>query len=368
MSEISDAVQIIRVAFDGVEVAMKVGSASIESMQKTLTFIYDMLNYEKQMGKTNMKQLLMKGGDLQVLQFNESDMKQIQKLAKKYGILYSVMPETKDGICEVLFHSEATPRVQMMIQKMKGASVTSMDGFLRDKSEEELQKMKNFFEGQKKAAGDSKTEAQIDNLIQKVGQYAMEKKSVSVDSIKDNFSVETDKAHSILQQLHKIGILDQEDEKGEYKVVVEKEDFDKKISRFQELTTRMRGIAASKNTDLDDITIAKKMIVSENDHAIKTRVPGTWGENAQYIWLNKSDIMEIHNGKTLLTYLDRNKDYKIYSEDNRVVGTVKGHELYSKHYDPVAKGIREQFSKTETKTKALDATKTVTEVAKTTRR
>lgn len=29
MSEISDAVQIIRVAFDGVEVAMKVGNASI---------------------------------------------------------------------------------------------------------------------------------------------------------------------------------------------------------------------------------------------------------------------------------------------------------------------------------------------------
>lgn len=368
MSEISDAVQIIRVAFDGVEVAMKVGSASIESMQKMLRFINDMLNYEKQMGKTNMKQLLMRGGDLQVLQFKESDMKQIQKLAKKYGILYSVMPETKDGICEVLFHSEATPRVQMMIQKMSGASVTSMDGFLRNKSEEELKKMQSFFESQKRTAGDSQTESQIDNLIQKVGQYAMEKQSVSVDAIKDNFSVETDKAQSILQQLHKIGILDKEDEKGEYKVVVEKEAFDKKISRFQELTTRMKGIAASKNTDLDDITIAKKMIIAENDHAIKTRIPGTWGEKAQFIWINKSDVMEIHNGKTLLTYLDRNKDYKIYSEDNRVIATMKGQNLYQAHYDPVAKGIREQATKTEVKTKVADATKTVTEITKTTRR
>ena len=37
--------------------------------------------------------------------------------------------------------------------------------------------------------------------------------------------------------------------------------------------------------------------------------------------------MEIHNGKTLLTYLDKEKDYKIYSEDNRVLYTMKGEDL-----------------------------------------
>ena len=362
MSEISDAVQIIRVAFDGVEVAMKVGSASIETMQKMLTFIYGMLNYEKQMGKTNMKQLLSRGGDLQILQFQESDRKQMQKLAKKYGILYSVLPETKDGYCEALFHSEATPRVQMLLRRMSGASINSIDGFLSNKNEEELNKMMKFFENQKKGGMDEVADTQIDNLIQKVGQYAMEKQSVNVDAIKDNFSVETERAQSILQQLHKIGVLAKENEKGEYKVVMEKEDFDKKISRFQELTNRMRGIAMSKNTDLDDITIAKKMIVAENDHAIKTRIPGTWGEKARFIWINKSDIMEIHNGKTLLTYLDRNKDYKIYSEDNRVISTSKGKELYQAHYDPVAKGTREQV------TKRTDTEKMVAEVTKVTRR
>ena len=33
MSEISDAVQIIRVGYDTIEIAMKVGSGSIEMMQ-----------------------------------------------------------------------------------------------------------------------------------------------------------------------------------------------------------------------------------------------------------------------------------------------------------------------------------------------
>ena len=56
---------VIRVGFEGMEIAMKVGSASIGMMQRTMKFIYGMLNFEKSMGKTSMKQLLMRGGDLQ---------------------------------------------------------------------------------------------------------------------------------------------------------------------------------------------------------------------------------------------------------------------------------------------------------------
>lgn len=346
MSEISDAVQIIRVAFDGVEVAMKVGSGSIEAMQKALAFIYGMLNYEKQMGKTNMKNLLLKGGDLQILQFAQEDLKQMQKYAKKYGILYSTLPATKDGMCEVLFHSEATPRVQMMIQKMKSGRVTNMDDFLQNGNEEQLGKLMKFFEEQKKGNHDAHTGATLDNLIEKVGKYAMDKQSVSVDAIKQDFQMGNDKAEEIISQLRKIGLLEQTEESGKYKVIVEnKEAVEKKINRFQELTTRMRTIAASKNTNLDDITIAKKMIVEENDHAVKTRIPGTWGENARYIWINESDIMEIHGGKTLLTYLDRQKDYKIYSEDNRVLSTMRGGDLFASHYDAVEKTVRERYTK-----------------------
>ena len=39
MSEISDAVQIIRVGYDTIEIAMKVGRGSIEMMQKAVNFI-----------------------------------------------------------------------------------------------------------------------------------------------------------------------------------------------------------------------------------------------------------------------------------------------------------------------------------------
>ena len=40
-------------------------------------------------------------------QFNTEDMKKVEKMAKKYGILYSVLPDCnrKDGLSEVIFHT-----------------------------------------------------------------------------------------------------------------------------------------------------------------------------------------------------------------------------------------------------------------------
>lgn len=348
MSEISDAVQVIRIAFDGLEVCLKLGSASLETMQKAVSFLYGMLNYEKTMGKTGMKQLLMRGGDLQILQFQKSDMKKVTKLAKKYGILYSVLPDMdrKDGMCEVLFHSEAAPRVQMLVQKLKSARVTNMDDFLKNGNEEQLNKLLDFFEHQKKGNTDRHTERALDGLIEKVGQYAVEKQSVSVDAVRDNFQMEQREAEKVLSELHKIGVVEKQ-EAGQYKAVMDRMAFENRVRQYRELADRMKSIAASKNTDLMDITITKGLIAEENAHAVKTRIPGTWGADVRYIWINKSDIMEIHNGKTILTYLDKNKEYKLYSEDNRVIATMKGGLLYENHYDPVGQEVRRRYSKTK---------------------
>lgn len=353
MSEIADAVQIIRVSFDGLEIAMKVGSGSIKTMQNAVKFLYGMLNYEKQMGKTNMKKLLMRGGDLQVLQFDKNDMKQVEKFAKKYGILYSVLPEMgKDsGKVEVLFHSEAVPRVNLLLQKLNKGSfkMRSMDTFLGEADDKELAVFDKFLQEQKKGNLDVHADANLNNLIEKVGQYAMEKQSVSVDELGEKLSADKDSIKEALDKLQKIGVVDTPDDKGQYKVMMDRETFEDKIKRFRELSERMKLISASKNTNFSDITIAKSLIKEENDRAIKTRVPGTWGENARYIWLNKSDVMEIYGGKTLLSFIDREKTYKLYTDDNRVVETIKGETIYKNHYDPVSKGVREHYEKVTTK-------------------
>ena len=297
MSEIADAVQIIRVSFEGIEIAMKVGSGSIKTMQNAVKFLYGMLNYEKQMGKTNMKKLLMRGGDLQVLQFDKKDMKQVEKFAKKYGILYSVLPELgKDSTkMEVLFHSEAVPRVNVLLSKLNKGSfkMRSMDTFLGEADDKELAAFDKYLKEQKKGNLDVHVDENLSGLIEKVGQYAVGKASVSVDELGENLSADKDSIREALEKLQKIGVVDTPDDKGQYKVMVDRDTFENKIKRFKELSERMRMISASKNTNLSDVTIAKFLIKEENDRAIKTRIPGTWGDKARYIgssvlWVDKN--------------------------------------------------------------------------------
>lgn len=372
MSEIGEAVQIIRVTYDGIEIAMKVTSGATRAMQKALDLIVGMLAYEKTMGKTTLKGLLAKGGDIQVLSFADEDLRKFKKMAKKYGILYSVMPDAdrKDGLTEVMFHSEAAPRVRMMSQKLQQGRLFNLDEYLKNGNEEQLSKLLEFLENQKSGKRGSKhppnlhTEEQlgadhaIDTLIQKVGMYAMQKQSISVETVKADFQVGVQEAEQVIGQLAKIGVLDREETTGSYKVVMDKEAFEKRMGKYQELANRMKQIEAAHNTSLMDITITKKLITEENDHAVKTRVPGMYGQNEGYIWINKADIMEIHNGKTLLTYLDKNKDYKIYSADNRIIRTIRGEELYSRHYDRVESAVRQRYAKAKaTPAKATERTR-----------
>lgn len=118
--EIREAVQIIEVAYDGIEIAMKVGSGGIAAMQKAIDFLKGMLDYEKSLGRTSMRKLLMKGGDLQVLEFATADMKKVEKYAKKYGILYSVLPDAdrKNGKNRDYLSHRGSSRANMLLRSL----------------------------------------------------------------------------------------------------------------------------------------------------------------------------------------------------------------------------------------------------------
>ena len=88
------------------------------------------------------------------------------------------------------------------------------------------------------------------------------------------------------------------------------------------------------NSNLSDITINKSsLIIQENDKAVKTRVPGTYGDNVRYLWIDKSNIIDIYGGKTMLSFIDQSKNYELLDKNNNVV-EISGKELYS-HYDRV---------------------------------
>lgn len=364
--EIQEAIQIIRVAYDGIDIAWKIGSGAIEQTKKALDYLLAVLESEKTMGKTDMRKLLLKGGDLQVFQFDTKDKRRVEKMAKKYGILYSVLPDINksDGKSEIIFHTEAVPRVNMMIQKLKAGRIADFDDYLKNGEEKEMDRVMSFLKKQKSGTrgndlphdlhtGEAeKVNEAVDAMIEKIGLYAIEKPSVSVEDIKEKFKVDKVQTENVLERLEKIGVLEKGKD-GQYKAVMEKQDFLDRIQGYRELAGRIQAIAASQDKNLLDITITKKLIVEENDHAVKTRIPGTWGEGAKYLWINKEKIMEIHSGKTMLTFLDQDKDYKLYSADNKVIATMRGNDLYDGHYDRVSAEVRRRYAEAERKARAM---------------
>lgn len=369
--EIQEAVQIIRVGYDGIEIAMKVGSGGVSAMQKAIVFLKGIVEYEKSLGRTSMRKLLIKGGDLQIFQFKTEDMRKVEKMAKKYGILYSVLPDVnlKDGMSEIIFHSEAVPRVNMMIQKLKFGRIAFFDDYLKNGDDQQLGKLMEFLKSQKMGNEKSHTEesvrasAAMEGLIEKVGLFAMEKQNISVGAVKENFSIGDQQAEDVIRQLETMGVLAKRDSNGNHKVIMDQEAFGNRIRGYQDLAERMRAVSKSKDMNLADVTISRTLIAKESETAVKTRIPGTWGKDVRYIWINKENIMDIHNGKTILTFLDKKKDYKIYDEENRVIEMKKGDELYNSHYDKVENIVRERYEKSKSQKTTQTRTKTIPHVA-----
>lgn len=147
MSEIDEVAQVLRISLEGVQVAMQITGAFWKNGKDFLKVLWNVLHREKMQGKTSMRDLLIRGGDLQIFQFPESYAKQIQKALKGYGILFSELPDLnrKDGMVEVVFHSEAVPRVNNLIQKLNAGRFIDMEQYLENGKEETKQKEEDYF-------------------------------------------------------------------------------------------------------------------------------------------------------------------------------------------------------------------------------
>lgn len=281
--EIQGAVQIIRVGYEGIEIAMKVGAGGLSAMKQAVEFLKGIMDYEKSIGKTSMRKLLMKGGDLQVFQFKTTDMAEVEKLAKKYGILYSKLPDLnlEDGLSEIVFHSEAVPRINMMIQKLKSGKIAGLEEYLKNADKDQLGKYLKFFKEH-----------------------------------------DIEKADTVLQE-------------KEAEIT----------AKETELVERVEAISKAQNPDLMDVTIDKSLITEETEDKVKTRVPGTFGENVRYVWFDKEDVAEINEGKTLLTFLDKHKEYPLYDNAGQVLDRMHGKKLFDEHYDRVNAEVRKRYEK-----------------------
>lgn len=274
--EISQAIQIIRLEFDGLRFGMDITGGTVKQAKNLAVFIYALLTREKLQGKTSLKKMLSKDGSLQVLKIREEDIKKFKKLAKKYGILYSRLPDINksDGMIEVLFHTEATPRINTLIEKLGNGSIENLMDYVRNGKDGDFEKVVDYLKKE--------------NILKDTPSEIKPERKEQLDKYADEL-----KYNAMINDSSRV-----------------------------------------------DITISRKLYEEENLTSIKTRVPNTYGDNVRYLWLDKSDVVSINGGKTFFAYLNKDKEYELVDRDGQVAEKLTGQNLQKQHYDNVDVNVK----------------------------
>lgn len=274
--EISQAIQIIRLEFDGLRFGMDVTGGTVKQAKNLAVFIYALLTREKLQGKTSLKKMLSKDGSLQVLKIREEDMKKFKKLAKKYGILYSKLPDINksDGMTEVLFHTEATPRINTLIEKLGNGSIENLMDYVRNGKDGDFEKVVDYLKKE--------------NILKDTPSEVEPERKEQLDRYADEL-----KYNAMINDPSRV-----------------------------------------------DITISRKLYEEENLTSIKTRVPNTYGDNVRYLWIDKSDVASINGGKTFFAYLNKDKEYELVDRDGQIAEKLTGQNLQKQHYDNVDVNVK----------------------------
>lgn len=348
MSEIQDAAQIIKVTFEGTEIILKVGQTGWDFVKEVCAVFKNVLEQEKLSGKTSVKQLLKMGGDLQVFRFQTEDMETVRKLADKYGILYAVLPDLNaaDGMSEILFHSQATPRIESIERQLEDAKIESMDDYIANADPEEMERMVS--EAEKKPMMPEEREYKL------VAEEMARRPEAKLSDVRFRLNMTWMEIWPIIKHMEQNGLANLSKEgtvnmqmgaeefkefldSAQWKQWFGKAEAQRRTGEVPDSDEKLKEIRrihkeTKSGANINAITIDRKMVTEETEKHIKTRIPHKMNE---FIWLDKSEITWINDHKTIFAGLEKEKQYAVLDKFNNPVRTVSGQKLYEQSYDEV---------------------------------
>ena len=303
-SEITDAVQVIRILFDGTDLFLRVAGVGIKPLKQLAKLIVGILAREKMEGKTSMKNLLKRGGDIHVFRFPEEELKKVEAMAKKYGILFSRLPDfNKDGMREITFHAQSLPRMNALIEKLKEGQVMGLGEYLQETSDRDIDK---FYEETRQG----RTEE-------------METAGKETGGTQRNTG---DRAYSISGM--GTGKRPEWMDTGYLKM--------KDIEALP-LDQRLDVLNHYQSGEHDPITITGKLITRETEDYVVVRLPRQTGK---FIHIPKEDFFFPDGSRTALAFLKKKEEMKIYTEHGEEMMRMTGNEIYHGYFDQANANIR----------------------------
>ncbi|MCI9095779.1 MAG: PcfB family protein [Lachnospiraceae bacterium] len=303
-SEITDAVQVIHILFEGTDLFLRVAGVGIKPLKQLAKLIMGILAREKMEGKTTMKNLLKRGGDMHVFKFPQEQFKKVEAMAKKYGILFSRLPDfNKDGMREIAFHAESLPRMNALIEKLKEGQVMGLGEYLQETSDRDIDK---FYEETRQGRTEEKEMAGKDRAGQ---QKNTGDKAQSINGMGTGKKPEwMDTGYLKMKDIEALP-LDQ---------------------RLDVLNHYQSG-------EHDPITITGKLITKETEDYVVVRLPRQTGK---FIHIPKEDFFFPDGSRTALAFLKKKEEMKIYTEHGEEMMQVTGNEIYHGYFDQVNANIR----------------------------
>lgn len=109
--------QVVKLALDGVEVALRLSGAAAKNIAAALYAVLKDENESK--GRTRLTTLLKSGKELKVFTISEKHLKEFTKAAKRYGIVYSAIRDktARDGQVDLLVRTEDAARINRIIER-----------------------------------------------------------------------------------------------------------------------------------------------------------------------------------------------------------------------------------------------------------
>lgn len=115
--------QVVRMTLGGVEVAAKLSGAAAKQIAVMLYAI--LKDQKKTRGKMRLSNMLRSGRELKVFAVKDQDLQRFCTEAKKYGVLYCVLRDTKakDGITDIMVRAEDASKINRIFERFNLATV-----------------------------------------------------------------------------------------------------------------------------------------------------------------------------------------------------------------------------------------------------
>lgn len=117
--------QVVRMSMEVGEAALKITGAGAKQLA---VLLYAVLKEQtKTRGRVKLENLVRSGKPLTVFSVKQSDLKLFIQEAKRYGIVYCAIRNTKgtkDGMVDIMVKEEDAPRINRIVERFRFASVT----------------------------------------------------------------------------------------------------------------------------------------------------------------------------------------------------------------------------------------------------